>query len=85
LHQLPAATQAHLLGRSFFPQLIAPPFMDGLRAAFYVSAAMTFLAAVASVMRGRHYIHGAVEAETPTISTEVLEIDTQSGRASVAQ
>jgi hypothetical protein len=59
--------------------------MDGLRAAFYVSAAMTFLAAIASVMRGRHFIHGTVEAETPTMATEVLEIDTQGGRASVAQ
>src|SRR5258708_39205857 len=41
LAHLPAAARAHLLGRSFFPALIAPPFMDGLRAAFYVSAVMS--------------------------------------------
>jgi MFS family permease len=80
LHHLPAATQTHLLGRSFFPGLIAPPFMDGLRAAFYVSAAMTFVAAIASVMRGRHYIHSVPEAESPTMATQA-----QAGRASAAQ
>jgi MFS family permease len=80
LHHLPAATQAHLLGRSFFPGLIAPPFMDGLRAAFYVSGAMTLVAAIASVMRGRHYIHGVVEAESPTMATQA-----EVGRASAAQ
>lgn len=61
LAHLPAATRAHLLGRSFFPGLIAPPFMNGLRAAFYVSAAMSLIAAIASFMRGRHYIHGVTE------------------------
>lgn len=66
LAHLPAATRAHLLGRSFFPQLIAPPFMNGLRAAFYVSAAMSLIAAIASFMRGRHYIHGVTEESTAT-------------------
>jgi hypothetical protein len=54
--------------------------MDGLKAAFYVSAAMTLVAAIASVMRGRHYIHGVAEAGTPTMATEA-----KSGRVSVAQ
>jgi MFS family permease len=66
LAHLPAATRAHLLGRSFFPQLIAPPFMQGLRAAFYVSAAMSLIAAIASFMRGRHYIHGVTEESAAT-------------------
>ena len=66
LAHLPAATRAHLLGRSFFPQLIAPPFMNGLRAAFYVSAAMSLVAAIASFMRGRHYIHGVAEEPSRT-------------------
>jgi hypothetical protein len=65
LAHLPAATRVHLLGRSFFPSLIAPPFMQGLRAAFYVSAGMSFIAAIASLMRGRHYIHGVTEQPAP--------------------
>jgi MFS family permease len=66
LAHLPAATRAHLLGRSFFPRLIAPPFMTGLRAAFYVSAAMSLVAAIASFMRGRQYIHGVNEEPVAT-------------------
>ncbi len=66
LAHLPAATRAHLLGRSFFPQLIAPPFMNGLRAAFYVSAGMSLIAAIASFMRGRQYIHGVTEESAQT-------------------
>jgi hypothetical protein len=57
LAQLHAATRAHLLSRSFFPSLIASPFMDGLRLAFYVSAAMSLVAAVASLLRGRQHFH----------------------------
>ncbi len=48
------ALQAHLLGKSFFPHLIAEPFMTGLRWAFYVSAGMCGIAAIASLLRGRH-------------------------------
>ncbi|HEX6508418.1 MAG TPA: MFS transporter, partial [Chloroflexota bacterium] len=68
LAHLPAATRAHLLGRSFFPMLIAPPFMNGLRAAFYVSAAMSFIAAIASLMRGKQYIHGVSEQPTAPVT-----------------
>src|SRR5579884_397039 len=63
LSHLPATTQAHLLSRSFFPSLIAATFMDGLRLAFYVSAVMSAVAAVASLMRGRQYFH---EVTTPS-------------------
>jgi hypothetical protein len=31
--------------------------MDGLRLAFYVSAAMSLIAAVASVLRGKQFFH----------------------------
>lgn len=57
LHALPAANQANLLGRSFFPNLISPPFMIGLRGVFYLSAAMCFVAALASFLRGKRYIY----------------------------
>ncbi len=78
LAHLPAATRAHLLGRSFFPKLIAPPFMTGLRAAFFVSAGMSLVAAIASYMRGRHYIHGVTEtqpAKAPAFGTKALAED----------
>ncbi len=55
---LSAHTQAVLFGKEFFPHLILPAFMDGLRLAFYVSAALSVIAAVASLLRGKRYIHG---------------------------
>jgi MFS family permease len=78
LAHLSAAKRAHLLGRSFFPTLIAPPFMTGLRAAFYVSAGMSAIAAIASFMRGRHYIHGVTEsapAKKPGFTSGALADD----------
>jgi len=65
LAHLSVATRTHLLGRSFFPGLIASPFMDGLRAAFYVSAGMSLIAAIASLLRGRHVIHGHTAEDAP--------------------
>jgi MFS family permease len=67
LGHLSAATRAHLLSRSFFPSLIASPFMDGLRLAFYVSAAMSFVAAIASLLRGTQYFHAQSPASTPGV------------------
>ncbi len=64
---LPAPLRAHisqsnltvLLGKEFFPNLISSPFMVGLHAAFYISAVMCLIAAVASLLRGKRYIHEA--------------------------
>jgi hypothetical protein len=61
LGHLSAAARTHLLSRSFFPNLIAPPFMAGLRWAFYVSAVMSLVAAIASLLRGKRFIHGATQ------------------------
>jgi hypothetical protein len=58
LHALPPANQAHLLSKSFFPNLISSPFMVGLHAVFYLSAFLCLIAAVASMLRGKRYIHG---------------------------
>ncbi len=68
LNSLPAADRANLLGHSFFPNLIAPPFMMGLHAVFYLSAFMCFVAALASLMRGKRQVYeeeegGAVVSE----------------------
>jgi EmrB/QacA subfamily drug resistance transporter len=57
LHALPAAAQAQLLGKTFFPSLIAGPFEQGLRIAFSISAGLSVLAALASLLRGKRYIH----------------------------
>ncbi|MGH2448477.1 MAG: MFS transporter, partial [Chloroflexota bacterium] len=65
LAHLPAAARVHLLGHAFFPSLIAPPFMDGLRDAFYVSAVMAGIAAVASLLRGKQFIYGASTPAEP--------------------
>ena len=64
LHSLPADAQAQLLSQSFFPHLIAEPFMTGLHWAFYVSAAMCAVAAAASFLRGQRNIRGSGEVET---------------------
>ncbi|MDR3540283.1 MAG: MFS transporter [Desulfosporosinus sp.] len=52
LNQLPAANQQLILGKIFFPQLIAPAVMSSLRVAFYISAVLSIIAAIASYMRG---------------------------------
>jgi MFS family permease len=48
LSTLPADQADFLTGRSFFPQLIAGPFADGLAAAFWFAVAACLVAAVAS-------------------------------------
>lgn len=57
LHALPGGEQANLLGHSFFPNLISPPFMIGLHGVFYLSAAMCLVAALVSFLRGKRYIN----------------------------
>jgi EmrB/QacA subfamily drug resistance transporter len=52
LQQLPQASQQLILGKVFFPQLIAPAVMSSLRIAFYISAVLSVIAAIASYMRG---------------------------------
>jgi hypothetical protein len=47
-----------LFGKTFFPHLIMPAFMSGLHDVFHVSAALALIAAVASLLRGKRYIHG---------------------------
>jgi len=55
---LSPARKAILLGKEFFPNLISPPFRSGLVVAFSISAALSAIAAVASLMRGKRVIHG---------------------------
>jgi len=53
LAKLPAASQAALTGRAFFPSLLSGPFHSGLIIVFSVSAALSVLAGLASLLRGK--------------------------------
>jgi MFS family permease len=57
LSHLPAHQVAYITGRSFFPQLIEGPFAGGLHLAFTFAAIATAIAIVASVLRGKRYVH----------------------------
>ncbi|MEO7003768.1 MAG: MFS transporter, partial [Ktedonobacterales bacterium] len=60
LHALPAASQTQLLSQQFFPNLIASPFMLGLRAVFYLSAIMCVVAALFSLAREKRPVLAGV-------------------------
>jgi hypothetical protein len=57
LDKLPASHAAYLTGHSFFPSLISEPFQHGLDIAFDFAIAACLIAAVASLLRGRRYVH----------------------------
>ncbi|MBO0682430.1 MAG: MFS transporter [Candidatus Dormibacteraeota bacterium] len=57
LQHLTPAARSNLLGHEFFPNLISPAFASGLHDAFYFAAFLCLAAAVASLLRGRRYIH----------------------------
>ncbi len=57
LAQLPPAQAADLTGRSFFPQLIGAPFKHGLVLVLTFAAVMSLIAAIASAMRGKRFVH----------------------------
>jgi MFS family permease len=52
LSSLPAASQRALTGREFFPSLLSGPFHSGLIVVFGVSAVLSVLAGLASLLRG---------------------------------
>jgi MFS family permease len=57
LHSLPHADAAVLIGKEFFPRLIAAPFEGALRLVLMFSSFMCLIAALASWLRGGHYVH----------------------------
>lgn len=52
-----------ITGKTFFPHLIADPFLHGLEIAFLASMVLCVLAAVASWMRGGRYVAQGAEQE----------------------
>ena len=84
LATLTSSTQATILSTSFFPNLLAGPFLDGLRVAFAVCVVLSIGAAAASWMRGRRYIHDLEVVAAPAASAgepaAILEGSAMSGR-----
>ncbi|HEX6509623.1 MAG TPA: MFS transporter [Chloroflexota bacterium] len=60
LSSLSPAHQRMLTGTKFFPELISGPFHQGLVVVFSVAAALSVLAAVASLLRGGRYVHSVL-------------------------
>jgi hypothetical protein len=57
LSKLPASHAAYLTGHTFFPSLISAPFHHGLDIAFDFAIIACLIAALASLLRGRRYVH----------------------------
>jgi MFS family permease len=55
--KLPASHAAYLTGHTFFPSLISAPFSHGLAITFDFAIVACLIAAVASLLRGRRYVH----------------------------
>jgi MFS family permease len=81
LAHLPHARAAYLTGRSFFPRLISAPFGTGLREAFAFAAGACLVAAGASWLRGKKYIHG--EHAIPATSDAGDRGPLEAGRSAV--
>jgi MFS family permease len=77
LGSLSAGAQHVLTGHTFFPQLISAPFEQGLTIVFGVSAALAFLAAIASSLRGPR----TLPPETPLGASEEVPVAVGAGRA----
>ena len=57
LSRVTAHQRDTLTGKEFFPHLMTQPFHHGLVIVFIAAAAMTVVAALASLMRGERYVH----------------------------
>ncbi len=69
---LPAAKLHYLTGHSFFPHLISGAFANGLHEAFYFAATACVLAAGASWLRGKKYVHGMTVPDQTVVAEQVL-------------
>lgn len=69
LAALPPDSVAMITGKTFFPHLLAAPFMHGLVFAFTFSMILNLLAAAASWMAGGRYVHGEERLSKPLAAT----------------
>jgi MFS family permease len=65
LNTLPPGHAAVLTGNEFFPQLVSGPFHHGLVIVFTAAMIMAVIAAIASLLRGRHTPARSTVAATP--------------------
>jgi hypothetical protein len=82
ISKLPASHAAYLTGHTFFPSLISAPFQHGLDIAFDFAIAACLIAAVASLLRGRRYVHDEHGQATDEGTRAVA--DTDEGTRAVA-
>ncbi|MGN6244080.1 MAG: MFS transporter [Motilibacteraceae bacterium] len=78
LAQLPQQNVSVLTGKEFFPQLISGPFHHGLVIVFSAAAAMSVVAALASLLRGGKYHHDEGETASAGEPAEA-DVRTQDG------
>jgi hypothetical protein len=71
LQAISPAHRAILLGKMFFPNLIATPFMQSLHAVFYISAALCLIGATASLLRGKRVVYGQEQVERTNTARQV--------------
>ena len=67
------ANQQALIGRSFFPRLIADAFRSGLHEAFAFAVVCCLIAAAASLLRGKHSAADATVALSPGLADAPAE------------
>jgi MFS family permease len=65
LPHLPASSRAALTGQEFFPSLLSGPFHSGLIVVFSVSAGLSVLAGLASLLRGKRAADAVAGATVP--------------------
>jgi MFS family permease len=83
LSSLPAANRAALTGQSFFPGLLQGPFHGGLIVVFTVSAALSVLAGLASLLRSSRRSAGPTDPAGYRIGKPALSDGGPRGKASL--
>jgi len=76
LQHLSVANRTTIVSEHFFPNLIGGPFHHGLALAFWISAGLAVLAAIASLFRGKNYVYEDMkEAASPGSSIDLKRIE----------
>jgi MFS family permease len=70
LNHLPPHNVAVLTGKQFFPNLISGPFHHGLVIVFSMAMTVLVIAAIASLLRGKRYVHDERPLAGPGASEE---------------
>jgi hypothetical protein len=85
ISKLPASHAAYLTGHTFFPSLISAPFHHGLDIAFDFAAAACLVAAVASLLRGRRYVHEEQGQAAGTTEEQSDRDDLEGGQGGIGR